>query len=163
MILCIAILATIVLSLAKMVSFLKEKIQPKFNPQIRPQISPIIDLQSINIIIPYNNQVLETYQPKQNHNQNFNNQSHNPEIVSTNNSLIFMITGIPVVIFITFLMFFESPLGISEVLGFSNSFIFIELELLPYYLANFVNPLILYYQNKSLRKFVKELYCDFIF
>ena len=161
-ILIIAIITTGILSLAKIVSFLKEKIKPRFNPQVKPQISPILALQSINIILPNTIEVEEANSPPIQNNQNFNNQFYNPEIVSTNNSLIFMITGMPVVSFLTFLLFFESPLGMSNVSGFSSSFMFVEIEILPYYLANFVNPLILYSQNKRLRKFVKELYYDLI-
>ena len=110
-------------------------------PKIRPQINPILESMSIN---------------RYPQNPNLNTNAHNPEIVSTNNWMIFILSSITIAPFLALLLFFKLSIISSDSLGLSKEFIFIQFELVPYYFTNFVNPLVLYYQNKRLRKFVME-------
>ena len=148
-----AILTTILLLMALMKRFIKEKVLSKLKaPQVNPQINAFLKSNSMNNVpLPNSNA------------QNFNVMSHNPEIVNTNNSLIFFLSGVPVVLLMFMLWSFGWSLQTSNEFGFSKDFIFVQLEIILYHLANFVNPLILYSQNKRLRKFVIEYYHDLLF
>ena len=119
-------------------------------PKIRPQISPILEPD-----IPLKD-LEKKSEPSITPNPNLNTNTHNPEIVSTNNWMIFLISIITIAPFLALLLFFKLSIISSDLLGFSKEFIFIQIELVPYYFINFVNPLVLYYQNKRLRKFVME-------
>ena len=148
-----AILTTILLLMALMKRFIKEKVLSTLKaPQVNPQINAFLESNSMNNVpLPNSNA------------QKFNVMSHNPEIVNTNNSLIFFLSGVPVVLLMFMLWSFGWSLQTSNEFGFSKDFIFVQLEIILYHLANFVNPLILYSQNKRLRKFVIEYYHDLLF
>ena len=148
--------AATVLFLALLVKSIQDKILSQRKPKIRPQISPVLGQLSKHI----SDKSLEEGKPisPYNHpeNPNLNTNSHNPEIVSTNNWIVFILSSITIAPFLALLLFFKLSIISSDVLGLSKEFIFIQFELVPYYFTNFVNPLVLYHQNKRLRKFVMD-------
>ena len=89
-----------------------------------------------------------------------NNQSHNPEIINVENSNVIIGSSIAVGTFLT--LFFYYRLSITtDFFLFSKTFVIVQYQMIPFALANFIIPLILYCKNENLRKFVKEMYSDF--
>ena len=91
-----------------------------------------------------------------------NNQSHNPEIINVENSNVIIGSSIAVGTFLT--LFFYYRLSITtDFFLFSKTFVIVQYQMIPFALANFIIPLILYCKNENLRKFVKEMYSDFLY
>ena len=101
-------------------------------PKIRPQISPVLQPMSINNLKTNleEDQPISLYRYPQNPNLNTN--AHNPEIVSTNNWMVFILSSITIAPFLALLLFFKLSIISSDVLGLSKEFIFLQFELVPY-------------------------------
>ena len=152
----VTLLAAAILFLALLLKSIQDRVLSQMKPKIRPQISPILEPMSINTLKTNLEEDKPTSLDKQPKKPNLNTNAHNPEIVSTNNWMLFLTSIITIAPFLALLLFFKLSIISSDVLGLSKEFIFIQFELVPYYFTNFVNPLVLYCQNKRLRKFVME-------
>ena len=73
-----------------------------------------------------------------------------------------IVAGIFVGILLTALIYFNADIA-SGFLFLSREFMIIQAELTPYFFGNIVNPLMLYYQNDRLRRFVIAYYKDLLF
>ena len=84
-----------------------------------------------------------------------NNNSHNPEIISTSMSNVISLISILLVVYLIYNQYWYTA---SNFLALSKEFVVIQYELVPYWISSFCVPLALYFQNKNFRKFIKTYY-----
>ena len=84
-----------------------------------------------------------------------NNNSHNPEIISTTMSNVISLISISLIVYLIHNHYWYYA---SDFLALSKEFMVIQYELIPYWVSSIFVPIGLYLQNKTFRNFIQTYY-----